>query len=164
MSLRPIAAELETSARMLVYHFGSKQELTAAILERVADMWMGILSERMGQDGPVSEILSDFWHTTLVEPAHRDIQTLAFQAWSMGLSGNQPAYNAFLERVAAGWVALVERGFVERGMEPTQARIKATFVVATIEGLLLHRFTDASLPTDEAFIQLITFLKQGEST
>lgn len=42
-SLRPLAKAAGTSDRMLIYHFGSKEELVQALLEHVAAMYAGAL-------------------------------------------------------------------------------------------------------------------------
>ena len=42
-SLRPLAKAAGTSDRMLIYHFGSKDELVIALLEHVAGMYSGAL-------------------------------------------------------------------------------------------------------------------------
>jgi AcrR family transcriptional regulator len=47
LSLRPMAAELGTSDRMLIYHFGSRDRLVAAILEGIADRLRALLAGSM---------------------------------------------------------------------------------------------------------------------
>ena len=42
-SLRPLAKAAGTSDRMLIYHFGSKDELVTALLQHVAGMYSGAL-------------------------------------------------------------------------------------------------------------------------
>ena len=47
LSLRPLAAAAGTSDRMLLYHFGSKQQLVAQLLEHIAARYTLALNEVM---------------------------------------------------------------------------------------------------------------------
>lgn len=39
-SLRRVASDIGTSARMLVYHFGTRDNLLISALSEIADQWM----------------------------------------------------------------------------------------------------------------------------
>lgn len=161
LSLRPLAAALDTSARMLVYHFGSKERLTADVLERLAARWMATLDDQLDRDTPLPQALNMLWTETLQHPDHRGLHVLAFEAWALGLSSGDPAYRPFLDTVAAGWIARIERGLRRHhtGLDPRQSRARATLLVASVEGLLLHQLTDATLPVDDAFAELLVWLR-----
>ena len=49
-SLRPLAKAAGTSDRMLVYHFGNKDDLIEEVLEYIADVYSSALDAAMGQE------------------------------------------------------------------------------------------------------------------
>src|SRR5215210_24041 len=60
LSLRPLAAELGTSDRMLIYHFGSKDELVAAVLANSNDRSMRII-RAMPPSSSVKSAIVELW-------------------------------------------------------------------------------------------------------
>lgn len=159
LSLRPLAAGIGTSARMLVYHFGSKEQLVAGLLEEVAARWMQALRNELDADVPLDRALERLWNQTLRAPESRDIHVLSLEAWALGLSSGNPAYRPFLDAVAGGWVELIEAWLTAQPDGTPTARTRATLIVAAIEGLLLHRLTDEALPVDAAFAELMGWLR-----
>lgn len=159
LSLRPLAAGVGTSARMLVYHFGSKEQLISRVLGLVAERWMGGLQAELDAEVPLDVALERLW-ATLRDPSHRGVHVLALEAWVIGLSSGGEVYGPFLKAVAAGWVELVARCFEGRGVARRRAHVRATFLVAAMEGLLLHHLTDDALPVDEAFQELLSWLRR----
>jgi AcrR family transcriptional regulator len=159
MSLRPLAAAIGTSARMLVYHFGSKEGLVAALLERVATDWMAALGGLLERDPSPGTALATFWAETLRKPAHRPLHALAFEAWALGLASGDKRYRPFLDLVASGWIGLLERALLRDPRTRRRARARATLLVAATEGLLLHQLTDQRLAVDAAFDELVSWLR-----
>jgi len=49
-SLRPLAKAAGTSDRMLIYHFGNKDDLITQVLDYIADIYSGALDAAMGDE------------------------------------------------------------------------------------------------------------------
>ena len=159
-SLRAIAQDLNTSARMLVYHFGSKEGLRAAILEEVSSRWMARVAAF--DDVGFIDRFRTFWVDELSAGPVRAVHVLAFQFWSASLTTDEPVYDDFRRAVSRGWCDVLAKHFRSGGCTDDEAMARAVFAVATVEGLLLHRVSDESLPTDAAFELLIGTLKSWD--
>ena len=53
-SLRPLAKAAGTSDRMLIYHFGNKEQLVADLLEYIAGVYSAALDMAMGSERPAT--------------------------------------------------------------------------------------------------------------
>ena len=60
LSLRPLAAELGTSDRMLLYHFASKDDLVATVLRTSNDRSVAVI-RALGPSADVRSAVLDLW-------------------------------------------------------------------------------------------------------
>jgi AcrR family transcriptional regulator len=99
LSLRPLAAALGTSDRMLVYHFGSKDALVVAVLESVTersnDVVRSLRPARTVRSGVVR-----LWRAHLDGQLDR-CQKVYVQAAASGLLGAEPFRSAVRRRSVA---------------------------------------------------------------
>ena len=114
-SLHALAKDLNTSARMLVYHFGSKDGLHAAILDEVAKRWMREVETFDGQ--AFVDQLRRFWTEQLATAQARSFHVLAFQFWANALGSQAPVDKAFVHTVSWGWSRVFARHFAACGLE-----------------------------------------------
>jgi len=156
-TLRAVAKDLNTSARMLVYHFGSKTGLLSAVLEEIARRWMLGVQSFEGAD--LNQQLSDLWSDQLIQADAKKLHVLTLQLWSSGLATRDPAYATFLQTLSRGWIDALAPHFRAQGFSDDDAQARAMLCVATIEGLLLHHVTDDTLPADAAFALLMEVLE-----
>ena len=152
-SLRNMDKGLNTSARMLVYHFGSKNGLLAAVLENISGMWMHEV--RAIEGSAVVDQLQRLWTHKLTTVTAKNLHVLTIQLWARGLARRDPVYAPFLRTVSQGWIDALTPHFRFQGQPDDQAQARAMLCVAAIEGLLLHRVTDEALPADRAFALLM---------
>ncbi len=62
LSLRPLAAPLGTSDRMLLYYFGTRDALLAAVLDRVGEQLLGAVAGALPSERvPPADLLADLW-------------------------------------------------------------------------------------------------------
>jgi AcrR family transcriptional regulator len=137
VSLRTIAEDVGTSARMLVYHFGSKDELLAEALDEARTQqrllftgWIAPVAEE-----PYSVTLRKAWAFFESEQAmsyHRLFQQLAAVSREPG-----SPYAGFAARAVLDWLPVVQSGFAASGMEPRAAAALATMTLATVRGLIM---------------------------
>lgn len=160
-SLRAVARALDTSARMLVYHFKSKELLLAEILQQVAKRWMDGM--RFSPHARLSVQLASLWQEHLTTPSAHNLHIVTLQLWATGLASRDPAYRAFVEILSGGWVDVLTEHMSASGIAADLARSRATLCVAAIEGLLLHRLSDPSLPTEQAFGHMVDMVAAWET-
>ncbi len=152
-SLRLVARDLNTSARMLVYHFGSKTGLLEAVLAEIARRWM--LGVQQFEAAGLARQLRVLWSDQLMRPDAQKLHVLTLQLWATGLTSRDPAYSPFVKTLSKGWIEVLARHFLTHGHGAEDARARAMLCVAAIEGLLLHHMSDDALPADAAFRHLM---------
>lgn len=136
LSLRPLAAELGTSDRMLVYHFGSKGQLVEQVLDRTASVLAAMLLEATGSGDDTPTVrLRRVWRQ-LSGPEAEPYARLWFEVYGLAVRGLEP-YRAVTTRTVRAWLDLSKEILVAGGAPPALAQRLATVEVAAIEGLLL---------------------------
>ena len=119
-SLRDIAAAVGTSHRMLLHHFGSRNELLLAIVDEVERRQRALLRELPTE--PAAAIAA-MW-ADLRRPEQRPFERLFFECYARGVQGEQPfarmlpgAVEAWLTEDETADPALVRLGLaVMRGL------------------------------------------------
>jgi AcrR family transcriptional regulator len=160
LSLRPLAQALATSPRMLLYHFGSKEQLVSDILAaarlRQAELAARWLAEQPDL-GP-AELLQRFWRWQTEE--HRPFLRLFFEVY--GLALQEPRrFPGFPTDAVRDWLPLITTTLREAGVPDPQARTAATIVIAGYRGLLLDLLaTDDLERTTEALGLFLEAIEQ----
>lgn len=130
LSLRPLAEAIGSSPSLLLYHFGSKDQLLTAVVRagRVRQQHMmrkvdvAGLSERAG-----ARLLWRAWSA----PAWRQLTQLFFEVYALALQ--EPArFPGFLDEAVHDWLRALTSAENTR-----EARARATLMVAVFRGLLL---------------------------
>jgi len=99
-SLRDVAAAVGTSHRMLLHHFGSRDELLLAIVGEIERRQRGLLSELPTEPGAA---IAAMW-ADLRRPELRPFERLFFECYARGVQGEQPFARMLPEAVEA-WLA-----------------------------------------------------------
>ena len=136
LSLRALAAELGTSHRMLIHHFGSKDGLWVAIVREVEDRQREALAE-LGSHEPttLAEALRNWW-AHISDPEMWPSERLFFELYGRGLQGIAPASD-LLDDAVESWVAPAAARAIDLGVDPERADAFARLGVAVSRGLLL---------------------------
>jgi AcrR family transcriptional regulator len=146
LTLRPLAAALGTSDRMLLYYFGSRERLLQAVLDRVGDGLMTALSDAVprGRSDP-DELLTAVW--SLVRHPYMQ-PVLRLYAEILGQAAAQVApFPSASRRVAQQWLEWVQ----DRLDLPVGARPEAAAaMLATLDGLLILDLAVGSDVADQA--------------
>jgi AcrR family transcriptional regulator len=99
-SLRDVAAAVGTSHRMLLHHFGSRDELLLAIVGEVERRQRARLPELPTEPGAA---IAAMW-ADLRRPELRPFERLFFECYARGVQGEQPFARMLPEAVEA-WLA-----------------------------------------------------------
>lgn len=135
LSLRPLAAATGTSARLLIYHFESKEGLLAEVLEAMqAELRrsFSLLLERPPANSRAKPPLKLFWEWA-VAPKNFPYLKLLYELQILAIQ-NPDVYAQYLQRNAANWSELA------LALLPAQERDPAfaTLCVAVFDGLFIE--------------------------
>jgi AcrR family transcriptional regulator len=135
LTLRPLAKALRTNARMLIYHFGSREGLMREILARLREhgdariqAWFRASKKR---HHTLPEFLLWYWKR-MSAPAVRPALFLIFELYALALR-NPRDYPGVLEGPLAHWQKLAQPA----GVDSKADTIEATLLLAVTRGLFL---------------------------
>ncbi|HVW42014.1 MAG TPA: TetR/AcrR family transcriptional regulator [Amycolatopsis sp.] len=148
LSLRPLAAAPGTSTRMLLYDFGSKERLIAAILAEIRRREASLLAEAL-RDALASpaELIRGVW--AWISAAEREpFLRLFFEVYVDALT-HPDAYADGGATMVTDWLDHFSAAF--RATAAGHRDVDVTLVIATVRGLLLDRLlTHDTQRTDTA--------------
>ena len=147
-SLRDVAAAVGTSHRMLLHHFGSREEMLLAVVEEVERRQMGVLAELPTTP---AEGFAAMW-ADVRRPELRQWERLFFECYARAAQGEKP-FAQMAPGAVEGWLAEVNA--LDGDSDPALARLG----LAVIRGLLLDLVaTDDDAGVDaaaKAFVSLL---------
>lgn len=126
-SLREVADAVGTSHRMLLHHFGSRDELLLAIVEEVERRQAAVLADL--PDDP-SDAFATMW-ASLRSPELRPFERLFFECYVRAAQGEGP-FTRLLPAAVDGWLAHVDQ-HMGGSTDPVATRLG----LAVTRGLLL---------------------------
>lgn len=140
LSLRPLATAIGTSARMLVYHFGSKERLVADALDAVRQRQQAQVEEWIADARglPFHELMTRFWLSSASEESAA-YGRLFFEAYGIALL-DRNQLPGFLDGAVLGWIGLLQTALGDAGLDKADADTVATSALAVHRGLLLDLF------------------------
>lgn len=152
LSLRELAAAIGTSHRMVLYHFGSRAGLVAAIVERVEATQREALAELATHASDPRALIEAQW-AQLTDPALRPLVCLFFELVGLALH-DRPGTAGFLEGLTDPWLELAARLAVDLGASTDRDELRLG--IAVTRGLLLEAVTSGDV--DGATRSLHAFL------
>ena len=148
-SLRDVAAAVDTSHRMLLHHFASRDELLLAIVDEVERRQMAILADLPTDP---ADGFAAMWHN-LCRPELRPFERLFFECYSRGAQGEEP-FARMVPGAVDAWLAQVDAAAGGAG-DPALVRLG----IAVTRGLLLDLVAtddDAGVTSAaQAFVELL---------
>ncbi len=142
LSLRPLAAATGTSPRVLLYLFGSKEQLVRELLARARHEQISLITGLLGPDAPDGgfERLADRLWELLSSPEQRPMVRLTYEAYLRSVSRDPGPWQGFAAETARDYLELLVRA--QPGTPRAQAEVTATSTLALIRGLLLGLLAD----------------------
>lgn len=158
LSLRPLAAALGTSDRMVLYHLGSKDQLVAEIITCSTARSVEEL-RALPPSGSPADAVRDQWRLRTGEHQTR-CERLYVEASTLGLFGEEPYASAVLASNAE-WMAAVRHHLSASGVPADRVDRVAALVDAAFMGFEL----DAPLGDDlgpgvEALAEAVALLSR----
>ncbi|AGP51823.1 TetR family transcriptional regulator [Streptomyces rapamycinicus NRRL 5491] len=158
MSLREIAARIETSHALLRYHFGSLSGVLAAMLEAQRSRDNEALLEA-AQQSTFDDFVVAIWRA-YTRP--EQLSRIRGFFYVVGLAAYGPEdFREFVESL--GDLTVMLSSLAEReGLDTKEARDVATVTVAALRGLLLQEILTPGTRSEDA-VTLILRMREGRS-
>jgi AcrR family transcriptional regulator len=133
LSLRPLAAAIRSSPRVLLFLFGSKAELVQALLARAREDELELLrraraANDAGQCGDLIEVASELW-SWLAAEEHRGLLALWVEGYARSLIDPDGPWAGFAAATVADWLEVLN--------EAGAGDVEATLVLAILRGAML---------------------------
>ena len=141
LSLRPLAKALGTSDRMLLYHFGTKDDLVAAVLLESNDRAVAAVAA-LPPSADVRSAVLDLWSvadSSRFAPCTR----LYVEAAALGLLGREP-YATAVREANGRWLASLVTHLTRSGVPRPLAKRLTTVIDAAFLGFQLDAPLDVS--------------------
>ena len=134
VSLRPMAAAVGTSARLLIFHFGSKERLLTEVLELVQERLQRSLGELLAMEHGAERAapLRLFWDWALKDANFVQLRLL-YQLQVLA-AHDQKAYGRYLKKNSLNWLEIVQALL----KPPQRSPLLATLIVAVFDGLFIE--------------------------
>lgn len=132
LSLRPLAAELGTSDRMLLYHFGSKDQLVADVLRASNDRSVADVAA-LPPSADLRSAVLDLWSVMEGDRCSR----IYVEAAALGLFGTEP-YASVVREANAVWIEGLVAHLTKSGVGRDLAERAAEVVDAAFMGFQLE--------------------------
>ena len=145
MSLRPLAKEIGSSPRVLLFLFGSKEGLVRALLTRAREEELRYLAELRDERNGLAAAGRDVW-AWLADPGHRALLALWVEGYARSLLGEPGPWADFGRDTVRDWLDLLaERqaadgdgtGADGSGADGSGAEAERTLLLAVLRGALL---------------------------
>lgn len=133
LSLRPLAKAVRSSPRVLLYYFGSKEEMVVKVLAAVRQRQRATYGQM--QAASFEEACRIIWNH-MSAPDSEPLFRLFFEAYGLALRHPQ-RYKEFLQSTIEDWLRFVADPLRREGYTRKQARAFATVILAGFRGFML---------------------------
>ena len=160
VSLRPLAAAVESSPRVLLYLFGSKAELIQALLTRARadelELLARVRSESHGGNGNLASIAAELWRWLAAEE-HRALLTLWVEGYARSLIDPDGVWSDFARATVSDWLEVLADAQPRDTRDSAAGVTERTLVLAVLRGALLDLLATGAVErvTDAVATQLI---------
>lgn len=141
MSLRPLAAAVGSSPRVLLFLFGSKDNLVKAILARARADELAFLddagtSHAGSEDGGLPGVVRIVWQWLATE-SHRPLLTLWVEAYARSLTQPDGPWAGFARQTVADWLAVLAEAQPAARRRTAAGAAERTLALAVLRGAFL---------------------------
>jgi AcrR family transcriptional regulator len=155
MSLRPMAAAIGSSPRVLLYLFGSKDGLTRALLARARADELRVLAELRRGDWPAGAGLREagtrIW-AWLADEARRPLLRLWLDGYTRSLTQPDGPWSGFGRDTVEDWLALLAEVQSAGYRDAPAGLAERTLLLAVLRGMLLDLLTTGDVARTTAAV------------
>ncbi len=163
LSLRPLAERVGTSARLLIYHFGSKEQLLADALAEVRLRVQTALAAHAAKVRPATlrALVMMVWDWA-VQPANQNYFRLLFEVDGLTMFDQLKISQAIGRDHSAAWIAMIQRAAERLPAEGPLFDTHSTLILGALVGLLQEFLSTGDLDrTTAAMSALIDLIAQA---
>ena len=150
LSLRPLAAAIGSSPRVLLFLFGSKEGLLRAILARARADELAFLAQARSRAGhPGAGGLPDVVRVTwqwLAAGSHRKLLILWAEAYTRSLTEPDGPWAGFARQTVADWLAVLAEAQPSALRDTPAGAAERTLALAVLRGALLDLLATGDAP------------------
>jgi AcrR family transcriptional regulator len=138
LSLRPLAAAIGSSPRVLLFLFGSKDGLVKAILTRARADELAFLDQaRAGRDaGGLAQVVRVTWQW-LAAQSHRQLLTLWAESYARSLAEPDGPWSGFARQTVADWLAVLADAQPPAHRDTPAGAAERTLTLFVLRGAML---------------------------
>ncbi|MPZ93971.1 MAG: TetR family transcriptional regulator [Propionibacteriales bacterium] len=168
LSLRPIAAAVGSSPRVLLYLFGSKDGLVRALLARARADELALL-DRAGDGGDddqdtLTVVAGQLWGWLTAEE-HRPLLTLWVEGYARSLVDPDGPWASFAGGTVDDWLAVLATAQPRDERDTAAGTVRRTAILAVLRGALLDLLATRDIDrTTAAVDQQLSRLRRRDVT
>jgi len=155
LSLRPLAANVGSKARLLIYHFGTKDSLVTEAMIVVRDRAQQAFADvvRDGSGHTSSQIIHAFWQWATSRQHERYLR-LFFEIHGLA-SQKSAAYERYLKGAVTSWVEMMAAVLPPK-LSKQKRQALATLAVGAVVGLMLDYLSSGDKKRTSDALDLFT--------
>jgi AcrR family transcriptional regulator len=139
LSLRPLAAAVGSSTRVLQFLFGSKDELVRAVLERARQDEENLLARLRAEVArpesvSMGVVVGELW-AWMAAPERRPLMRLWVESYAQSLIAPDGPWAEFAHRTVIDWLVMLDQ--FSTGTTETERATRSTLALLTLRGALL---------------------------
>lgn len=158
LSLRPLAEAIGTSARLLIFHFGSKERLLTEVLQEVHDRLRSALSAPVATDSSPVPPMMQFWQRVSARE-NLPYLRLLYEVHFIALQ-NPNAFGKDPADMSISWTR-----WIESRLPPTlRSPEMATLVGAVFDGLTMELLTTGDVLRTTRSLHVFVEILRAAST
>ncbi|HEX3650449.1 MAG TPA: TetR/AcrR family transcriptional regulator, partial [Pseudonocardiaceae bacterium] len=136
LSLRPLAAAIDSSPRVLLYLFGSKDGLVRALLARAREAELAFLHGRRPETADLAAVVRTTW-TWLSSAELRPLLNLWLEAYAKSLVAPTGPWAEFAQDTVTDWLAMLAAAQPPAHRDTEAGITERTIALATLRGAML---------------------------
>lgn len=136
LSLRPLAKAVGSSPRVLLYYFGSKDELVVSVIAAARARQRRQFANIKLTEGLSSRELCRICWRVMSDLRNEPLFRLWFEVYGLALQ-DRTRFPGFLDRAVEDWLDFLAIGSIQAGYTREQARAWASMVLAGFRGFMM---------------------------
>lgn len=138
LSLRPLAAAIGSSPRVLLFLFGSKEGVVRRLLARAREDELASLATLRAEpdEAGLAPMVRRVW-TWLADPAHDALLRLWLEAYARSVGDPEGPWGDFARQTVGDWLAVLAAAQPEEERESEAGSARRTVALAGLRGCLL---------------------------